>query len=822
MRDSAWTFASVYNPYECRSYTMLCHRTSGCIMELVHYPASIFIFKESVRATPQACYLRGLTLSRPAKFTAPCDFQALMESGEAGDPFPVPRNINNKSLNHLSEKIPGWKVIYSQGHFVIRGTWGCEIWLLEQGFVAIASLTTAALVIENCEVHACSRDEAVSMLSSLDIEALLNYDFKSIQENEKIPCPCVKFVRKDIEMPCIGSNQHKESFAVHSHQEKESLPTTRALPSIYKTPSRPGTRSAPPNRKPANECGEIVGLLKSLAKDGVLDSEMFEVCKQNAEAANLDSLCANLVHFIPSNVYERVLVSQQDCLLSLRDEIEKIEEHFSGKIATLHRIHEERCAKLQAARTCLLQEVARIQAETEQSQLENEFEEDEVPNEEVIQLHAEIASVDEAIAALSQQTAEDERALREEEARAVTTKRVSAAVLSQEIKDLHRRATASRREARDGISDTKRVEDSRRLRSQQKLLRRPDAVREHRDLLRGVTPAAIAAESSTTSRNDMRLLAATELEAVFTRTRTQPAQCDAESRRALAAAENRRLLSTAAGVPAAACHADPADEEGRFLRRRLAALGHVNMLRAIRRHQLSQAGPGASAADPTPKAPSRRDDDNPGPPPRGGHARADMSAGGYGARVAFAAEVLRLEDCGPEDRAVVYMDGRRYLTSRGSASRRRPAPLLPRRLDSLKRASAGLATCCLASRPQRAQAQQQPSPLADTHLGGHVRFSAPPPTHPRRRDSASVAILTHTAAVGRQATPEARTRKATDSRRPRVRPSRRPVDARHGTAGGKGRGGGGCQWLPAAAPYKPEFGGRRRLHGLSRLGRFRF
>ena len=51
-----------------------------------------------------------------------------------------------------------------------------------------------------------------------------------------------------------------------------------------------------------------------------------------------------------------------------------------------------------------------MQADDERSQLENEFEEDEVPNEEALAMTAQIAAVDEAIAALRQRAAEEEGA----------------------------------------------------------------------------------------------------------------------------------------------------------------------------------------------------------------------------------------------------------------------------------------------------------------------------------------------------------------------------------------------------------------------------
>ena len=176
---------------------MLFNTRTGCVIELVHYTTSKFIFKEPANNPPTACNLRGLTLSLTEKFTVPIDFQLLTEAGERGDLFPGPDDDYDSTQTRIpfylpeSFQIPGWKIAYSQNHVVIGGIWGCEIWLVDEGFVAVSSLFPGALVVNDCRSHTCARDEAVFFLHNLHLFFLEYHDFAScmfLRTHHGVPC----------------------------------------------------------------------------------------------------------------------------------------------------------------------------------------------------------------------------------------------------------------------------------------------------------------------------------------------------------------------------------------------------------------------------------------------------------------------------------------------------------------------------------------------------------------------------------------------------------------------------------------------------------
>ncbi len=381
----------------------------------------------------------------------------------------------------------------------------------------------------------------------------------------------------------------------------------------------------------------------------MLNCELLEACKQKVRSEGIASLPSILAAFVPSNVHQRELVSQQDSLLTLRDEISRIEARYSAEVAVVRRVCDEELARLSESRDALQQELERVRSEYEQSQLDNEFEEDEVPIEEAVLLEAQLALIRDRMDALNGRAAEEVAAIREREGRDIDAQRAHAAALSGQIQTLrHRDAAHCRAAAADPLDPACVQEAARRARSRQGILRRPEAVREHAALLRGVAPPIMHAASPEDAAARVRSLAVEEVAGMLATTRLRPAQCPPKARRSLAASENGRILAAASPPPAAVGFGGvPEGVEGEYLRRRLAAVGHANMLRRIRPADLGapRVGPG----------------------------------GGYAGRVAFQAEVLRLEDHGPETRAVLVVDGRRHLTSRGCLRPARlAAPIAPR------------------------------------------------------------------------------------------------------------------------------------------------
>lgn len=316
--EETWTFlqADVVFGSEV-GYLYLRNDLSGSIIELDRgNAAGSFVYREHPWGPPTVCWLRDLSRCL-AKGFASQDALDMLELGE-GERFPrtVADQVEGKApyIDKALGGLAGWKLTGRCGHVVLQGVWGVEVWLIQDGFIVLSTLSPRALFVrQGVSCYAPSDDawnfmamdrlftwleshcgEAISQSHALPPDAQIERERQvHIEEHDEdvarlrlwLP-PLPDFTKKPPESK-PQTPAHSELGWNSADWEPPSRPPTRYTTGSYS--SRPVTRGSNTNRWSAPSGREIAGdfeanlaTLERLAKDGIISMEQFEACKVRA------------------------------------------------------------------------------------------------------------------------------------------------------------------------------------------------------------------------------------------------------------------------------------------------------------------------------------------------------------------------------------------------------------------------------------------------------------------------------------------------------------------------------------------------------------